>query len=44
MCNLWWLWLIVGMVTGFVLTMGLGAVLMSGQTSREEEERERLHH
>ena len=43
-CNLWWVWLIVGIVAGFVLTMGLGAVLMSGKMSREEEERERINH
>lgn len=44
MCNLWWGWLLFGMLIGFVVTMGLGAMLASSEMSREEEERERLNH
>lgn len=44
MCNLWWGWLLFGMLIGAVLVMGWGLLAMGSLMSREEEERERLDH
>jgi hypothetical protein len=44
MCNLWWGWLLFGILIGAVLIMGWGLLAMSSLMSREEEERERLDH
>jgi hypothetical protein len=45
MCNLWWAWLLVGMVLGGVGVMGWGLLAMGSLMSREEEEREqRINH